>query len=161
MLLAGEIGKPHGLNGEVFVLRISDDPARFDIGATLTHEDGRSLVVASSRQHRDRFLVAFEGHDSRPAAESLRGALYVDEDQRRELAEGEFWVEDLRGATVHLPSGDKIGVIDDVIVGAAQDLLSVSTERGPRLIPNVTAIVIDVDIETRRVTIDPPIGLLD
>lgn len=73
-VLAGEIGKPHGVAGEVYVLLLSDDPGRFAAGDRLVHEDGRSLTVAQSRAHKgDRFLVKFEGVDSRDEAERLRG----------------------------------------------------------------------------------------
>lgn len=162
MLLAGEIGKPHGLGGEVYVMRLSDDPHRFDAGATLTHEDGRTLVIESSRPHnKDRFLVKFEGVDAREAAVKLRGSLYVSDDARRELADGEYWIDDLKGAAVHLTTGERIGVVSDVIQNTAQDLLEVATEKGPRLIPSVPEIVTQVDTDAGRVVIDPPEGLLD
>lgn len=161
MLLAGEIGKPHGMSGEVYVIRISDDPHRFDPGATLIHADGRELVVASARAHRDRFLVRFEDVVDRAAAETLRGALYVPADALRDLEDSEFWEADLVGSRVTLPDGSEVGEVSDVIVRPAQDLLQIETPRGPRLVPFVTEIVTEVDPEARRVVIDPPEGLLD
>jgi 16S rRNA processing protein RimM len=162
VLLAGEIGKPHGLDGEVYVLRLSDDPHRFDPGESLTHEDGRTLVIESSRPHnKDRFLVKFEGIDVREAAVRLRGALYVSEDARRELDDGEYWIDDLKGAAVHLTTGERVGVVSDVIQNTAQDLIEVTTERGTRLIPSVPEIVTEIDTEAGRIVIDPPAGLLD
>jgi len=41
------------------------------------HSDGREMVVESSREHRDRFLVKFAGSESRADAELLRGELFV------------------------------------------------------------------------------------
>lgn len=161
MLLAGEIGKPHGTSGEVYVIRISDDPHRFDPGATLLHEDGRELTVRSSRSHRDRFLVHFEGAIDRESAQALRGALYVDPSDARELDESEFWEGDLVGCRVVLADGTDIGEVSDVIVRPAQDILQIETARGQRLVPFVGDIVTEVDAERRRVTIDPPEGLLD
>ncbi len=161
MLLAGEIGKPHGTSGEVYVIRISDDPHRFDPGATLIHEDGRELTVRSARSHRDRFLVHFEGAVDRESAQGLRGALYVDPSAVRELEESEFWEADLMGCTVVLPNGTEVGKVSDVIVRPAQDLLQIETSDGQRLVPFVAEIVTEVDAERRRVIIDPPEGLLD
>ena len=161
MLLAGEIGKPHGTTGEVYVIRISDDPHRFDPGATLLHEDGRELTVRSSRSHRDRFLVRFEEAFDRESAQALRGALYVDPSAVRELDESEFWEGDLVGCRVVLADGSEVGEVSDVIVRPAQDLLQIETPRGQRLVPFVGEIVTEVDPETRVVTIDPPEGLLD
>jgi 16S rRNA processing protein RimM len=161
MLLAGEIGKPFGTAGEVYVVRISDDPRRFQPGSVLLHEGGRELVVASSRNHRDRFLVRFEGADSREAAEALRGALYVDPSQKRELGEAEYWTDDVIGCAVFLPDGTSVGEVSDVIVRPAQDLLELSTPNGQRFVPFVADIVIEVDAGARRVVVDPPPGLLD
>lgn len=161
MLLAGEIGKPHGTAGDVYVIRISDDPHRFDPGASLTHQDGRVLVVASSRVHRDRFLVRFEGVTDREGAEALRGALYVDAGEVRELGDSEYWEADLIGCDVVRADGTSVGKITDVIVRPAQDLLQVATPGGDRLVPFVSDIVTQVDPERRRVVVEPPAGLLD
>ena len=161
MLLAGQIGKPHGTAGDVYVVRISDDPHRFEAGARLIHEDGRELFVTASRAHRDRFLVRFEGITDRSGAEELRGALFVPEHEARSLDEGEFWMHELEGFDVMLSDGSPVGTLDRVDPGAAQDLLAVSTPRGERLVPYVTDIVVAVDRDARTITIDPPTGLLD
>lgn len=160
-MLAGQIGKPHGLAGEVYVVRISDDPRRFEPGSRLSHEDGRTLVVETARDHRNRFLVKFEGFDDRGAAEGLRGALYVDEGELRDLGEGEFWAHDLAGAeVVHAGTGAVVGTVSYVQDGPAQDLLVVDTPSGERLVPFVSEIVVGVDMDARRLTVDPPEGLL-
>lgn len=160
-MLAGQIGKPHGTAGDVYVVRISDDPHRFEPGARLLHEDGRELLVESAREHRDRFLVRFEGVASRSDAEALRGALFVPADEARDLDEGEFWVHELEGFAVVLDDGHEVGTLRRVDPGAAQDLLVIETPTGERLVPYVAEIVVGVNKETRTITIDPPAGLLD
>jgi len=141
---------------------ISDDPHRWDPGSPLVRADGTVLVVEGSHVHKgDRLLVKFEGIDSREAAEVIRGPVYVSEDQRRSLQEGEYWPQDLVGCHVTTVSGDEVGAISEVVEGPAQDLISV--ERGGRtfLVPLVKEIVVEVDVVARRVTIDPPPGLVD
>ena len=125
------------------------------------HSDGRTLVVERARAHADRFLVKFEGVDDRPAAESLRGALYVPDNDIRTLDEDEYWYDDLVGCTVVGSSGNEIGTVRSVLERPAQDLLEVDTARGPRLIPLVKEIVVEVDTKTRAIVVDPPEGLLD
>lgn len=161
MLLAGEIGKPHGLAGEVYVVVISDDPHRFDPGAMLHHVDGRTLTVEVARAHGGRFLVKFSGVDSREAAESIRGALYVPSSQARALEPDEFWHDDLVGCTVVDGEGSDIGTVSGVVAGPSQDLLEVTTHAGPRLVPLVKAIVTRIDPDARQIVLDPPEGLLD
>lgn len=143
------------------MVRISDDPRRFEAGSELVHEDGRTLVVETARAHRDRFLVKFEGLSDRDAAETLRGALYVPAEDARELESGEFWEHDLTGLdVVRAGTGEVVGTVSHVLPGAAQDLLAVDTPAGERLVPMVAEIVVEVDPGARRVTIDPPEGLL-
>jgi 16S rRNA processing protein RimM len=160
-LLAGEIGKPHGLGGEVYVMRISDDPRRFEAGSELLRPDGSSLTVEAAREHGTRLLVKFAGVDDRSGAEALRGPVYIPADQARTLEKDEFWGHELAGCAVVLPGGEAVGVVRDVVPGRAQDLLAIETDRGARLVPAVKEIVVGVDIPARRVTIDPPEGLLD
>ncbi|HEY7874757.1 MAG TPA: ribosome maturation factor RimM [Actinomycetota bacterium] len=160
MLLAGQVGKPHGISGEVYVVPISDDARRFEPGATLWRDDGGTLVVESSHDHADRFLVKFEGVTTRDEAEALRGPLYIPASEARALEDDEYWPHDLEGCAV-VVDGNTIGTVAQIVVGAAQDLIEVTTERGPRLVPFVKEIVVEVDVDARRVTIDPPEGLLD
>jgi 16S rRNA processing protein RimM len=143
------------------VIRISDDPRRFEPGSKLHHEDGRALAVETVRAHRNRFLVKFEGVDDRAGAEQLRGALYVDAADARDLEAGEFWEHDLNGLTVvRAGTGERLGTISHVQPGPAQDLLVLDTPAGERLVPLVAGIVVGVDLDARRVTVDPPEGLL-
>jgi len=161
LLLAGEIGKPHGLEGEVYVIVVSDDPHRFEPGARLHHADGRVLTVRSARRHRDRLLVVFEEIESREQAEAARGTLYVPASETRALEDDEFWQHELVGCTVVHQDGTEIGRITSIVPGPAQDLLVVATGAGDRYVPAVKAIVVAVDLVARRVTVDPPEGLLE
>lgn len=144
------------------MVAISDDPHRFEVGSRLVHADGTLLVVEGSHAHRgNRLLVKFEGIDSRNAAELLRGPVFVNEDQRRELEDDQYWQHQLVGCRVLTVAGNDVGEISGVVGGPAQDLLSVNNEGRSFLIPLVKEIVVDVNIEARRVTIAPPAGLLD
>lgn len=161
MLLAGQVGKPHGIAGEVYVVPISDDARRFEPGSVLQREDGTPLVVESARQHTNRFLVKFEGIDTRDEAETLRGPLFVPVEEARALEDDEYWPHELEGCDVVTPDGNHVGTVAGVVTGTAQDLLEVATDRGSRLVPLVKEIVTRVDVAARAVTVDPPEGLLE
>jgi 16S rRNA processing protein RimM len=106
-------------------------------------------------------LVKFVGIDTREAAEGLRGALYVTPDALRELDESEFWEHDLLGCAVATVEGVEIGEVTGLIPGPAQDLLEVRTPSGPRYVPAVKELIVEVDLTARRVVVDAPPGLLD
>lgn len=160
-LLAGEVGKPHGTRGEVYVMAISDDPHRFDPDALLIRDSGTELRVEASRRHGLRLLVKFVGVDDRGAAEGLRGALYISPDQRRKLDEGEYWAGELIGMAALGTGGEVLGEVGDVLPGAAQDLMAIETPSGRRLVPMVQEFIVAIDGVARTVVIDPPDGLLD
>ena len=118
-------------------------------------------MVESSRDHRNRFLVKFEGVGTREEAEAVKGTLFVPADRARDLEEGEFWERDVVGCEVVTGEGVKIGTVTDVIPGPAQDLLEIDTGRGTSLVPFVSEIVTSVDTGSRRVVVDPPEGLFE
>jgi 16S rRNA processing protein RimM len=105
--------------------------------------------------------VKFAGIDDRTAAETVRGALYVSPERLRALAGDEYWEYEVVGCRVVDATGADVGVVTRVVPGSAQDLLAVDTERGERLVPMVSDIVVGVDVERRTVAVDPPAGLLD
>ena len=74
--VAARIGKPHGLRGEVTVQVHTDDPqGRFVPGATFATEppDRGPLSLRGVRVHQGIYLLGFEDHLDRTAAEALRG----------------------------------------------------------------------------------------
>jgi 16S rRNA processing protein RimM len=54
-----------------------------------------------------------------------------------------------------------IGRVEEVVPGAAQDLLRIETPAGERYVPFVESIIVSVDVEAARIVIDPPEGLLE
>lgn len=159
----GLVGKPVGLGGFVTVRVESDDLDRFAIGSIFPGPDG-SVLQVEDQQDADRGVnLRFKGFTSRERAESLRGqVLTIDPSQRRELADDEFWPDELVGMTVADETGEPLGVVDDVLEGAAQDrLVVVRSDRSSFEIPFVAELVPAVDRAARRVTVAPIPGLIE
>jgi len=157
LLAVGRVGKPHGLRGEVSVELLTDTPERFAPGTVLLSDTGE-LTVATSRRHQRRFLIGFEGVEDRTAAEELRGAiLFVAAEDLPDLPEDSYWPHDLEGCEVFTEAGVRVGAISEVLRNPANDLWV--TERG--MIPAVKEVVLEVDLEARRVVIRDIPGLLE
>ena len=161
--VAARVGRPHGLRGEVTVQVHTDDPeSRFVPGAVFETEPAERgpLTLRSVRVHQGIYLLGFEGHPDRNAAEALRGTrlLVAEEDEGDDDAWRE---EDLLGFAVVLPDGTHVGTVSALHVRPVQDLLEVRTDRGEVLVPFVEEIVPEVDEDERRVVVDPPPGLLE
>lgn len=166
-LLAGRVGRPHGLRGEVTVdVRTDAVDTRFAVGAALQRgEGGPVLVVAGRRTHQDRLLVRFDGIVDRDGAEALRGVeLFVDvtsELDAPDTGDEGWFVQQLVGCAVVSVDGAALGAVTGLMVAPAHDLLVVDHDGREVLVPFVTAIVPVVDVPGRRVVVDPPGGLFE
>ena len=160
-VVVGKITKSHGLRGEVTVLVLSDNPDRFMDGSAVYLEDGKELVVGSTRHNGARLLVNFEGIADRASADRLRGKmLVVPRSMLPELPPGEFWPHQLEGCEVVTESGRSLGAIRDVIPNPANDLwVSVDDEGVEYLVPAIRELVVEVDLPSMRVLVRDVPGL--
>ncbi len=164
-LVVGRIGKPHGIRGDVTVeVRTDDVDTRFAPGATLVTDPVTAgpLTVDTARWHSGRLVVRFTGVADRNRAEELRGTwLVIDSSEILPSSDPDvFHDQQLIGLEVVTTGGERIGTVSEVL-HHAQELLVVSTDEGDKLVPFVSAIVPEVDLEGGRLLVDPPGGLFD
>jgi 16S rRNA processing protein RimM len=150
LLEVGRVIRPHGLRGEVVVDLTTDRIERLAPGTVLSSDAG-DLTVAAARPHQRRWIVAFEGHAGREAADRLRGLALRAEPLEDPDA---LWVHDLVGSEVVTVEGEVAGRCVAVVANPASDLLEL--DGGP-LVP----VVFVVERRPGRVVIDPPEGLLE
>jgi 16S rRNA processing protein RimM len=166
MVLVGRIGRAHGIRGQVIVSPETDFiEDRFAPGAAVWTRSARGeerLVVGSSRVQNGRPVVAFEGFSTVEEAERLTGLeLRVPEDTLRPLGAGMYYQHQLVGCTVETTAGEHVGEVARVDGGIAGSVLSVDGARGEVLIPLAAHICVAIDVEARRIRIEPPEGLLE
>ncbi|MFB6440455.1 ribosome maturation factor RimM [Streptomyces sp. NPDC056411] len=166
-LVVARIGRAHGIKGEVTVEVRTDEPElRLGPGAVLTTDPSSvgPLTIAAGRVHSGRLLLRFEGVADRTAAEALRNTLLIAEVDPEEVPEDpeEFYDHQLIDLDVVTRDGTVVGRISEISHLPYQDLLIVERpEGGEVMIPFVTEIVPEIDLEEQRAVIDPPPGLLD
>jgi 16S rRNA processing protein RimM len=102
------------------------------------------------------------GIRDREVVEGWRGRfIFLPEQSLDELPEGYYYEHHLVGLDAVSVAGEALGTITGVDPGGAQSLLVVRRGRREFLVPYVPEIVREVDLESGRVVLDPPRGLLD
>jgi 16S rRNA processing protein RimM len=165
-LVIGRIARAHGIGGEVSVDVRTDSPdVRFAPGAVLETDppENGPLTIERARWHSGRMLVSFAEVADRTSAEALRNTLLVaDSATSPDADENEFWDHQLIELTVATVDGTPLGSVSDVVHTPGGDLLVVRRpDGGELLVPFVRSIVPTVDLDARRVVVDPPEGLLE
>jgi 16S rRNA processing protein RimM len=162
-ILVGKIGRAHGVNGDVVIDVRTDEPERrFATGTAFDTPHG-SLTIASTRSHGVRLLARFTGVDDRTTAETLKGIelrLDVPDDERPDDPE-EFYDHQLIGLKVREVRLREIGAVTDVLHLPAQDVLVLDVDGREVLVPFVSELVPEVDVESGHVVVSAVPGLLD
>jgi 16S rRNA processing protein RimM len=146
-LLAGYVGRPHGLDGSFHVVRA--DPELLAGREELLLGEARVALTRHAGTPQ-RPILRVEGCVTRDGAEALRGAeLRVTLAEAPALEEGEFWARDLEGCRV-FDGGVEVGVVSKMIALPSCEALEV----GDRLIPLVRDAIRSIDLEGRRIDVD-------
>ena len=166
LVAIARIAKPRGLKGEVVADLLTDFPERFEgleiVVGVLANGGRRDLKIENSWFQNERIVLKFEGIDSLEAAEEIRNAeICVAEEDAVELKPDEFYDWQLAGCEVVTTDGDTIGIVRELMrTGGTENLVVDSVER-ELLIPFAETICVEVDIENKRIVVDPPEGLLE
>ena len=162
-VLLGEFGRAQGIKGEVRIKSYTENPLALASYKPLTDEGGRvEYKILSARVHdRDMLVARLEGVNTREQAEALtRRKIYTPREALADNTAGEYLHADLIGLAVVLKQGAVIGAIAGIENYGAGDLLDIQLngQSTTRLLPFTDACVPVIDMESRRVIIDPPLG---
>src|SRR5688500_10396504 len=147
-MLAGRVGRPHGLDGSFHVMDAVPDVLA--PGLSVRVGDADTEVVAT-KGTADKPIVRVGIASDRTAIEALRGAeLVVDPSLAPELGDDEYLAEDLIGATV--VDGDRaLGTVSSLLALPSCEVLELDTGL---LVPMVRDAICSVDVDARRIDVD-------
>jgi len=156
-----QVGKTHGLHGDLKLHLHTDFPEQFQIGNSFDSSFGRLEI---SRINLARGIVAFKGYDGVDYAKKLTNTkIYASLEETKErcqLKEGEhFWFE-LEGCDI-IENGELLGKVSEVQRLADIDYLFIQTDKSlvanelPKsfLIPNISRYILSVDIDSKAITV--------
>lgn len=137
------MGRSHGRDGSFVVEDASDDPRRFEVGATVLIDDEVARVVASKRAG-GRPVIRLDREVARGQALSVHLADLPAPD------EDSYYVFQLVGLTVEEEGGRPLGRVQHVEPGVANDVLELDSGLS---LPLHETCVLDVDVEGGRILV--------
>ncbi len=165
-VVVGEVLRTRGIRGELVVRSQTDVPDRFKqlTGGQVRLVDGSNVLVeiAAAWKHKGDWVLKFTGVDSIEAAERFRGGdLWVPQESRGSLGEGDFFRSDLIGCKViDQVTGVVVGTVEGWQKYGGPPLMEVRGADREHLIPFVGPLCA-VDLADRTIRLDLPQGLLD
>jgi 16S rRNA processing protein RimM len=165
LVAIAKVVKPRGIKGEVACEMLTDFPVRFEglenVTALLPDGSRRELKIDEHWFQQKRLVMKFTGVDSIEDAETLRNAeICVSENKVVELAEGEFFDWQLEGCEVTTTEDQAVGKVRELMRTGGTEILVVTGDK-EYLIPFAETICVEVDVDKKRIVVDPPEGLLD
>lgn len=161
----GTVGQAHGIKGDVKVYPLTSTPDYYRTVRDIVLDDGKGLRAAKIAALRDTgsyWIVRIDGLMDRTAAEALTGAkMLVADEALRPLDAGEYFQHDLIGCHVETMDGRVLGEVVDVMETGANDVLDIKGSAGDVMVPLLASVVKNIDVEARRIRIDPLPGMLD
>jgi 16S rRNA processing protein RimM len=153
----GRVARAHGVRGEVRVVLHNPESTALD-EAEVVFVGDREMAVEAARAVQGAYLVRLAGIEDRDAADALRGRTVSVARDAIDLEDEELLLVDLVGCRVELRDGSDWGVVAAVEPGL-QDRLIIHHGEVERQLPVADAFLVDIDLDGRRVVVDPPEGL--
>jgi len=166
LIAIGRISKPIGTRGEVKISLLTDDKRRFEkLPAVWLGYDAAKVEwkkILKVRIDIKQVVLGFHGIETIEEAEKLKDLyLFVPKEEAVELESGNYFVDDVIGCEVVTEEQTNVGTITDLLSLPMNDIWVVKKGVKEILIPAVKAIIRQVDVEKKRITIHALDGLLN
>lgn len=164
----GEIVNIHGIRGELKIIPHTHfAEQRFAKGSKLvivTPNGGKAdVTVQTSRLHKKSYIVSFKEFSNINEVEKFKGSLLkIDEEYQDELEEDEYYYHEIIGCMAVTEEGEELGEIIEILTPGANDVWVIKRPKGKQLlIPVIDDVVLEVDVDNKKVIVSLMEGLLD
>ncbi len=170
LIAIGKITSTHGLKGFLKVIPLTESLDRFkDIKNLLAVSDnGKQIPLEIAhldfQPHKNMVHIQFVGYEHVDKAASLANYyLKISKDEVPQLPEGSYYHYEIVGLKVFLLNGKYLGKVKSILETGANDvyLLEDTDSKNPVLIPALKSVVKSIDLQGKKMLIDPPAGLLE
>jgi 16S rRNA processing protein RimM len=155
-LTVGQIGKPHGVRGEVTMKVLTDFPERLQSGVTVYVGNNQTpMHILRARPAASKMLLTFEGVQTREQAGELRNRMvFVHRGEVPSLPEGEYYQHQLLGARVESQDGEDLGTLEEILPTGANDVYLIRLPDGRELLlPVIEGILLEVNLHSHFIRV--------
>jgi 16S rRNA processing protein RimM len=164
----GEIVNTHGIRGELKVVPHTDfAEQRFAVGSKLVIVASNGIktdvTIRTSRLHKKVYIISLKEFTNINEVEKFKGCLLkIEERYQDDLDEDEYYYHEIIGCMAVTEEGEELGEIIEILSPGANDVWVIKRPKGKELlIPVINDVVIDVDVENKKVIVSLMEGLLD
>lgn len=161
----GKIINTQGIKGEIKVYPLTDNIYRFDELKKVYIGEGKTLMYIENVWYKKEFIILkLEGYDNINEVLKFKNEyLYIDERDKVKLPRNSYFIFDIVGCNVLDSSKNSIGVVTEVIKNIGNDIYIVKNECNNKeyLIPAVKRFIKKIDIENKKIIIEPIKGLIE
>jgi len=166
LIRVGRVAGAHGLGGALKLRPDNPESDSFAHAARVTLELGADRreydLVSASRAGAGMIRLVLKDLDDANRAEALKGAtVMIAAAELPTAAPGEFYHYQAVGCEVVLTDGRRLGAVAEVLSTGANDVLVVRDGNKETLVPVIADVVKAMDLEARRIVVEPVPGLLD
>ena len=163
-MLIGKIVGIHGIKGTNKLRSYAESLTLFSPDRSILVRDlgGReaSYEINWVKPHTGTPLISFKGISNRDQAKALIGAeLFIPQSELPELDEDTYYWFELIGIDVYTKSEEYLGRIESIIETGSNDVYVVKRHEKEVLIPALESVVLEIDIQQKRMQVDLPEGL--
>lgn len=157
----GKIVNTHGIKGELKVLPLTDDMTRFE-ELEYVYVENQKIEIEDVWYKKNFVMLKFKGFDNINDVLCFKDKyVYIDKENAIELPEDTYFIFQIIGLNVYLMSGELLGKITDVIQTGSNDVYVVKDDNKEYLIPAIKEVIKEINLDDKKVIIDPLEGMIE
>lgn len=151
------IARPHGVQGSVKLLPLSEDMNRYhDLKEAYLERNGQyqPITLSDVGVQPDAVYARLSCCPDRNTAETLRNLyICVDRANAIKLPEGRYFISDIIGCAVTDTEGKQYGKLTDVLETGANDVYVIKGDK-TLMVPALKKLLSSVDIQAKAIVLD-------
>lgn len=160
----GKITGVHGLHGNLKVYLYSESVDVFESARQIQIKSPNgglnSYTVKTAKPYKKGMLLTLKECVDINVAEKLVGSkICIARDSLAELDEDEYYWFEIIGLDVFLVDGDYLGKVHSIFPTGSNDVYVVKKSGRETLIPALESVILSIDLEKKKMTVDLPEGL--